>query len=113
MNIDFTEMVTTYAFANKFGGAPGTLDAMTGAGKLSLEFNQLTANGDSSPARGSITEAGLLDVGNCATGDFVSTMTVAADGNGATFVLRQLNRNPYCGQQPVTGELRGCVGYNN
>jgi hypothetical protein len=101
-----------YAFANKLGDAPGTVDATTAQGQLAIEFSQLTADGGHSPARGAIVDSEVaLDVGNCETEGFVSTLDLDADGNGAHFTLRQLKHAPYCTGAAATGQLSGCLGF--
>jgi hypothetical protein len=114
-DVNLVRPVTTYAFANKLGAAgPGTVDASTAQGSLSLEFDMLTIDGGTSTARGSVVDAdSSLSIGNCATGNFVSTLTVDADGNGVHFTLRNLNHEPYCGGAAVTGALSGCLGFSN
>jgi hypothetical protein len=112
LDVSLTRATTSYTFINKLGDAPGAMDASTEQGILSLEFNTSTANGQSSPARGSLVDAeGSLSVGNCATGEFSSTLTMDASGNGIHFTLRALHREPYCSAAAVTGELGGCMGF--
>jgi len=103
--------VTNYRFENKLTTAPGRVSATTANGSLLIEFNRLTADGQSSPARGNFTDD-TLSIGNCETGDFVSTLTADADGNGVHFTLKQLVEAPYCSGDATTGaELSGCVGF--
>jgi len=109
---DLVRRGSGYAFTNKIGADPGTMDVSSPQGALSIEFNKLIANGASGPARGSFTDTeGALSVGNCESGDFVSTLSADADGNGVHFTLRNLSREPYCGGAAVSGELSGCFGF--
>ena len=112
VDVSLTRATTYYTFVNKLGDAPGTMDASTAQGMFSLEFNTLTADGQSSPARGSLVDSeGPLSVGNCETGEFSSTLTMDANGKGLHFTLRALHREPYCSAAAVTGELGGCMGF--
>jgi hypothetical protein len=111
VDVSLVRPTNGYAFINKLSAdSLGTLDVATEQGSLSLEFNMLTANGDSSPARGSLVDAeGSLSVGNCESGDFASTIAIDADGDGVHFTLRSLHREPYCTGAAASGQLDGCV----
>jgi len=101
-----------HSFINALGDLRGTLDVTTDQGALSLEFDELVPNGGSASAFGWFQDGDLgLDVGNCETGGFVSTLWLDDDGEGGSFVLRELRRAPYCDGEPVTGELSGCFRY--
>ena len=103
-----------HTFVNKLGAENGTLDVTTEQGALSLEFGELVPHGASTSAFGWFQDAGRdLDVGNCDTDGFVSTLRIDDDGDGVTFVLRDLRRAPYCGGAAVTGELAGCFRYQS
>jgi hypothetical protein len=111
-DVNLVRSVTTYAFQNKFTDDPGSADASTAQGTLSLEFNKSLFDGESGPARGSFTDTeGALAVGNCETGDFVSALSMDADGNGVHFTLRSLKREPYCTGAAAAGDLSGCLGF--
>jgi len=111
MPIDINEMATGYAFVNKLGDSPGSLDAPLTNGELKIEFDTLTPFGGKSSARGFIKDGGAsLSVGNCETGPFSSTMSISSDGNTMSFSLTQLVWEPYCGGQAATGDLSGCFG---
>lgn len=63
--------------------------------------------GESVPARGWSRGPGF-DVGHCWDEAFPGTITVDADGNGGSFLLRGLHRPPYCSGPTVRGALAGC-----
>lgn len=101
-----------HSFINKLGDDNGTLDMTSDQGALSLEFDQLVPHGGRTSAFGWFQDSDLgLDVGNCETGGFVSTLWIDDDGDGGRFVLRDLRRAPYCDGEAVTGELAGCFRY--
>jgi hypothetical protein len=109
----FVGFVTSYAFINAIGGAKGTLDVTMDFAdrRLHVEWPTLVANGSSIAARGSLdtgTTATDFAFGNCDQDSFGGRLEVDADGEGGRFVLENLKSKPYCGGQPVTGELLGC-----
>jgi hypothetical protein len=111
--VNLMPSVTGYAFQNKYNDEPGSANATTAQGAFALEFNKSLFDGESGPARGSFSDTdGALSVGNCETGDFVSTLTMDEDGNGLHFTLRGLQREPYCNGAVVAGELSGCLGFS-
>ena len=100
-----------HSFVNALGGR-GMLDVTTDQGALSIEFDGLVSNGGSTSAFGWFQDDELaLDVGNCETGGLVSTLSIDDDGDGGSFVLRDLRRAPYCDGEAVPGELSGCFRY--
>jgi hypothetical protein len=108
--VELVRATSGYAFVNKISASPGSADVTTPQGSLSLEFNKLVANGQSGPARGSFVDSeGALSIGNCETGDFVSTISMDAGGSAFHFTLRGLRHEPYCSGAAVVGELNGCV----
>ena len=108
----FTYTSSSYAFVNAFGGN-GTLDVeLVGGGAFHLEWPELVANGSRVEARGWFrVTAGVtaIDLGNCLSGtSFSGEMTVDGDGQGGSFVMRDLHSAPYCTGASVPGELSGC-----
>ena len=77
---------------------------------VQLTFKKLVADGQSADALGfvDLSSVGGPNVGNCETGDLVSTISIDADGNGGTFVIRDLHDSPYCSGASRSGALAGC-----
>lgn len=110
--VDLQETYTSYFFENKLGAGPGRLSAATPSGQLLLEFDMLTAFGETSAARGSISDTNAaIDFGNCATEGFPSSMTISSDGNTLHFALKQLRSGgpAYCAGDVLAGSLSGCI----
>jgi len=116
---DITRVVGNYRFENKLSASPGRLVASwstqtVGDWQLEISFDQLLANGESGPARGWLGDPDeALEVGNCETGELVSTLSMDGDGDGAHFVLSGLRTGqPFCTGPLHVGELRGCIGFS-
>jgi len=109
--------VDSYVFGNAINQESGTLVAPVVQGeapKLKITFTKLVANGGSVAARGELdfSATGGVHAGNCETGDEASTFSMDKDGDGATFVLRQLHSDPYCTSPELDGALAGCVRFD-
>jgi hypothetical protein len=108
---DSRQSFTSYSFINALGDSDGELMiGFAGGDQLYLTWPELTANGGTVSARGYVdfSPGGGVNLGNCDTGGFVSTLVIDGDGDGGTFRLTDLRPDPYCTSTPVVGELRGC-----
>lgn len=100
--------VTQYIFVNATSGSTGYLEINRGdsAGELTMDWDELVANGDTVPARGQLIAG--TGYGNCVSGPLDSELTMDADGEGGSFRLRNLRAGPpFCGEE-VSGEIAGC-----
>ncbi len=105
--------LTSYGFINAFGDNLGTLTIGFADGStLSLEWEELVANGDSVPARGALAFGGQLDLGMCETGPFSGTLEMDDDGDGGRFQLVDLHTAPYCTGTAIEGTVTGCFRSN-
>jgi hypothetical protein len=99
-------------FVNAINSEDGSYQAGSSDGGtfVKLTFHELLIDGHSVPARGfvDLSDNGGPNVGNCETGDLPSTISMDADGNGGTFVLRDLHDSPYCSGASRQGALAGC-----
>lgn len=102
---------TSYIFINALDDQLGQLDIEFPDGDaLSLRFPDLTANGDSVEARGSVSYPSVeLDVGNCEDDGFPGILRLDDDGDGGTFLLTSLRQgSDYCAGDAADGEITGC-----
>jgi hypothetical protein len=111
--VNIVRKVIEHRFVSK-SGELGTVDARTAKGTLSMVFEGvMVADSASSDARGAFVDAeGAISVGNCETGDLVSSLTRYEDREGFDFSLRDLHREPYCTGAEVSGVLNGCMSFN-
>ena len=99
--------ITQYVFRNAIGGT-GYVEINRGnsAGELTMDWDELVANGATVPARGQLIAG--TGYGNCVSGPLDSELTMDADGMGATFRLQNLRAGPpFCGEE-VSGTIVGC-----
>jgi len=100
-------------WVNKLGADNGRLEVSTAAGDhVLVEFDELVANGDTTQARGYVTLASGLDVGNCETGGFVSLVSPRGDSL-YVFELSSLHVAPYCSGAAYDGSITGCYRSGN
>lgn len=97
-----------YAFVNKLGDDPGSLQVgdANGTEYIRVEFDRLVADGSTVDA-GGLVELGALALGNCDT-DRPGRFT-ALSGDGWSFTLVDLREAPYCDQPPRTGSFAACL----
>jgi len=107
--IHVSDRVTGYnfAFINKIGAGPGTLDADKDSVALHIEWGVLLANGDSTNARGWARGSGF-DVGNPANAAFSGTLSLDDNGEGGHFLLKELRQAPYESGAVIRGAVAGC-----
>ena len=107
--IHVSDRVTGYnfAFINKLGAGPGTLDADKDSVALHIEWGVLLANGDSTNARGWARGSGF-DVGNPANAAFSGTLSLDDNGEGGHFLLKELRQAPYESGAVIRGAVAGC-----
>lgn len=107
-DVDERVSVSNFAFFNALGGEdPGSLSV--GGLQMPLvrvEFTKLAARGATVPARGRVTLASGLDVGDCETGELDGLIRV--DEDYWRFELVDVAMAPYCSGAAVTGSVQGC-----
>jgi hypothetical protein len=115
----------TSGFGQPYTGADGPKEGSYSAGILDgsghpitvvkVAFSKVVVNGGTTDARGYVDFTPLSgpSAGNCETGGFDSTLSMNPDGNGGTFILRNLNASPYCSGAAKDGVLAGCFEFAN
>lgn len=110
-NYHFQETIQAsgYSFVNVAGIDPGHLDIVFSDGftRLILEFTDELQPGGEVQAVGTFQTA-EIDLGNCVTEGFSSTLTQSENASGGRFTLTNLREYMYCMGMPVPGTLYGC-----
>lgn len=122
-NVDSTQVVhqvssDSNVFVNAVNNQDGELAVSTSSGGaehklVDFKFHDLLIDGQEVSARGfvDLTLQSGPNVGNCETGDYVSSISMDKDGNGGTFVLRSMHDSPYCSGAEHKGALAGCFRF--
>ena len=105
-----------FAWVNKIGDDNGYFDYTSVGLHIRLEFDKLVANGDTTDARGFLSDENIgdtgLDVGNCETGGFDSKVSPQGDSL-YIFELSNLHAAPYCSGASFGATISGCYQSSN
>ena len=79
-----------HRFSNKTGADPGRRGISSDGASFQVVFDEFVAGGESVPARGSISIAGLR-LGNCDADGNPGTLTLDEDADGGRIVLTRIH----------------------